>query len=80
MTKKGIGCQLKSKTYNTLYPRCFGCIFDFNSIMDGIYGLQQRETTAMYRVKPNNGNTTKNLCLVFHCKTSKKCNGGVCRW
>lgn len=66
MTKKGIGYQLKSKTYNTLYPRCFGCIFDFNltqnSIMDGIYGLQQRETTAMYRVKPNNGNTTKKIC------------------
>lgn len=30
--------------------------------MDEIYGLQQRETTAMYRVKPNNENTTKNLC------------------
>lgn len=74
MTKKGIGCQIKSKTYNTLYPRCFGCIFDFNlkqnSIMDEIYGLQQRETTAMYRVKPNNENTIKTYvkCLIASVK------------
>lgn len=48
--------------------------------MDEIYGLHQRETTAMYRVKPNNGNTTKNFFKCLIAKRQNKCNGGVCRW
>lgn len=48
MTQKGLECQIKSTTYNTLCTICFGCIFFFNftlkqnNIIEVVYGIQQK--------------------------------------